>query len=74
MRLKALEDENAKLKQLLADAMLDNAALKELGRKTDHARGTAGAGAAADLRAPQLLGGRAARRAVAPRLRRDGQV
>ena len=29
-RLKALEDENAKLKRLLADAMLDAAALKEL--------------------------------------------
>ena len=29
-RLKALEDENSKLKKLLADAMLDNAALKEL--------------------------------------------
>ena len=29
-KLKALEDENAKLKRLLADAMLDNAALKEL--------------------------------------------
>ena len=29
-RLKALEDENAKLKRLLADAMLDNAGLKEL--------------------------------------------
>lgn len=29
-RLKALEDENAKLKRLLADAMLDQAALKEL--------------------------------------------
>lgn len=29
-RLKALEDENAKLKRLLADAMLDTAALKEL--------------------------------------------
>jgi hypothetical protein len=28
-RLKQLEDENAKLKRLLADAMLDNAALKE---------------------------------------------
>lgn len=27
-RLKALEDENTKLKRLLADAMLDNAALK----------------------------------------------
>ena len=29
-RLKALEDENAKLKRLLADAMLDAAALKQL--------------------------------------------
>jgi putative transposase len=29
-RLKALEDENAKLKRLLADPMLDQAALKEL--------------------------------------------
>ena len=28
--LKALEDENGKLKRLLADAMLDNAALKDL--------------------------------------------
>jgi len=32
-RLKALEEENAKLKKLLADSMLDNAALKELLRK-----------------------------------------
>jgi putative transposase len=29
-RLKTLEDENTKLKKLLADTMLDNAALKEL--------------------------------------------
>ena len=29
-RLKALEGENAKLKRLLADAMLDNVALKDL--------------------------------------------
>jgi putative transposase len=29
-RLKMLETENAKLKRLLADAMLDNAALKDL--------------------------------------------
>ena len=29
-RLKALEDENARLKRLLADAMLDKAALNEL--------------------------------------------
>ncbi|WP_112062603.1 IS3 family transposase [Hyphomonas pacifica] len=32
-RLKTLEDENSKLKRLLADAMLDNAALKDLGDK-----------------------------------------
>ena len=29
-RLRALEDENAKLKRLLAEAMLDNTALKDL--------------------------------------------
>ncbi len=29
-RLKALEDENAKLKRMLADTMLDNVALKDL--------------------------------------------
>ncbi len=29
-RLRSLEDENSKLKKLLADGMLDNAALKEL--------------------------------------------
>jgi len=32
-RLRALEDENAKLKRLLADAMLDNAMLKDLNSK-----------------------------------------
>lgn len=33
-RLKALEAENAKLKKLLAESLLDNAALKDvLGRK-----------------------------------------
>jgi putative transposase len=33
-RLRALEDENAKLKRLLADAMLENVAPKDLlGRK-----------------------------------------
>ena len=32
-RLKALEDENAKLKKLLAEAMLDNAMLKEITAK-----------------------------------------
>jgi putative transposase len=29
-RLRALEDENGKLKRLLADSMLDNTAMKEL--------------------------------------------
>ena len=32
-RLKSLEDENRRLKKLLAEAMLDNAALKDLLRK-----------------------------------------
>ena len=32
-RLRALEDENAKLKKLLAEAMLDNAMLKEVASK-----------------------------------------
>lgn len=32
-RLKTLEDENARLKKLLAEAMLDNAVLKDLSAK-----------------------------------------
>ena len=32
-RLKALEDENGKLKKLLAEAMLDNAILKDVAAK-----------------------------------------
>lgn len=32
-KLKVLEDENARLKRLLADAMLDNAVLKEVAAK-----------------------------------------
>jgi putative transposase len=32
-RLKALEDENTKLKKLLAEAMLDNAVLKDIASK-----------------------------------------
>jgi putative transposase len=40
-RLKTLEDENAKLKRLLADAMLDNAALKDLLGKSGDARSKA---------------------------------
>lgn len=37
-RLKALEDENGKLKRLLADAMLDNTGLKDLLSKNGGAR------------------------------------
>jgi hypothetical protein len=36
--LKSLEDENAKLKKLLAEAMLDNAMLKEIATKNGNAR------------------------------------
>ena len=41
-RLKSLEDENAKLKRLLADAMLDNVALKDLLGKNGDARRASG--------------------------------
>ncbi len=37
-KLRALEDENNRLKRMLADAMLDNAALKDLATKTTDAR------------------------------------
>jgi putative transposase len=37
-RLKALEEENRKLKKLLAETMLDNAMLKDLNAKNGHAR------------------------------------
>lgn len=37
-RLKVLTDENAKLKKLLAEAMLDNAILKDLAAKNGDAR------------------------------------
>ena len=37
-RLKALEDENAKLKKLLAESMLDASALRELLSKSGRAR------------------------------------
>src|SRR6188508_3006929 len=43
-RLKALEEENTKLKRLYADAMLDNAGLKELLAKNGDARLQAGSG------------------------------
>lgn len=45
-RLKALEDENARLKRLLAEAMLDNAMLKDIASKNgDARRPTGGRGA-----------------------------
>jgi putative transposase len=37
-RLKTLEDENVKLKKLLAEAMLDNAMLKDIAAKKCNAR------------------------------------
>jgi len=37
-RLRQLEDENGKLKRLLAEAMLDNAMLKEIAGKNGDAR------------------------------------
>jgi putative transposase len=43
-RLKALEDENGKLKKLLAVAMLDNAILKDVAAKNGSARRQAGSG------------------------------
>jgi len=45
-KLKVLEDENARLKRLLADAMLDNAVLKEVATKTGEARRSAQGGRA----------------------------
>jgi putative transposase len=43
-RLRALEEENRRLKQLLADTMLDNQALKGLLAKTGDACGTTAGG------------------------------
>lgn len=43
-RLKALEDENARLKKLLAEQMLDNAMLKDVAAKNGDARREAESG------------------------------
>ncbi len=43
-RLKSLEDENARLKKLLAEAMLDNAILKDVSAKNGDARRQASSG------------------------------
>lgn len=61
-RLKALEDENRRLKKLLAEAMLDNAALKYILGKTAKACGTTAGGGARY---------RAARVQSAPRVQAD---
>lgn len=41
-RLRSLEDENRRLKKLLAETMLDNAMLKDIASKNGDARGEAG--------------------------------
>jgi putative transposase len=61
-RLRALEEENARLKRLLADTMLDNAGLKDLLSKNGDARREAGSGRASpgdvgDERAAGVPGG-----------------
>ena len=56
-RLKALEDENGRPERMLADFMLDNAALKDLSGKSGGARGTTGGD---DVSAPNLRDERAA--------------
>jgi putative transposase len=58
-RLRALENENGRLKRMLADAMLDNAALKDLlGKKWCDARRTTGGSdvSASDLRDERAAG------------------
>jgi putative transposase len=65
-RLRALETENTKLKRLLADAMLDNAALKDLlGKKM--VAPAACREAVAHLRGGFAMSGRACRVVVADR-------
>jgi putative transposase len=56
-RLRSLEDENGGLKRMLADAMLDNAALKDLLGKSGEARRAMGGGG---VYAPGLRDERAA--------------
>jgi len=57
-RLRALEGENGRLKRMLADAMLDNAALKDLlGKSGDARRATGGDDvSASDLRDERAAG------------------
>jgi hypothetical protein len=53
-RLRALEDENRRLKKLLAESMLDVSALKDLFEKTDPVCGALRCGGEADSR-PRLF-------------------
>ena len=64
-RLRALEDENGKLKRLLAEAIMDNAGLKDLLAKNGSARREAGSGRAS----PNDVGDE---RAAGVRCRRGG--
>ena len=57
-RLKGLESENARLKKLLADAMLDNAALKDLLTKMY--------GPPRSCKAEELSNGRSLRKCIRP--------
>lgn len=73
-RLKGLEDENRRLKKLLAESMLDVAALKDLLAKTENACGPAIGGAPADdgarlLAASSLQAARGGSEDGAPRRR-----
>ena len=53
-RLRQLEDENGKLKRLLAESVVDNAILKDLLGKSDDARPATGRGARRDAGLPGL--------------------
>ena len=55
-RLKSLQDENAKLKKLLAEAMLDMAILKDVPAKNGSARCKAGCGGTRSTRPGELVG------------------
>jgi putative transposase len=56
-RLRALEDENGRLKRMLADAMLDNAALKDLLEKSGDVRRASGGDAVSVVRASRSASG-----------------
>lgn len=59
-KLKGLEAENAKLKRLLADTMLDNVALKDAQERANAAALTRGSGEAGDERSWSLAAPRCA--------------